>query len=67
MKPIKWRSRWSTWKYKHSYYNIPGYHEKYEDMRAWCHENFGLNWQMYRRIWRFRYKRDYQTFLLRWT
>lgn len=67
MPRLKWRSRWSTWKHKHSYYSVPNFKANLDDMRVWCQNNFANNWEMYNHTWRFRFKKDYMLFLLRWT
>ena len=56
----------SKWKYKHHYHKTINYYEKFEPMKEWCREQFGDNWAFRGWIWRFRYKKDYVLFLLRW-
>lgn len=65
----KRRNKWSSWKYKKSYHSFPRYYDNADAMKEWCETNFPGNWAFTKQgwYWRFRYKKDYLTFLLRWS
>lgn len=60
-------SMYSLLRHKVDYHSVPNFKENREEMIEWCREQFGSrNWALYRFLWRFRYKKDYAYFLLRW-
>jgi hypothetical protein len=57
-------------RHKKDYHTIPDFYEKRGEMIKWCEGHFGdygNNWALYMNVWRFRYKKDFSHFLLRWT
>ena len=61
-----------TFRYKVEYRNIPNFMERRVEVIQWCKDNLGaeninLTWTSYAWKMRFRFKKDYVLFLLRWT
>lgn len=56
-------------RYKVSYYTVPQFASKRQEMIDWCWATFGtahITWKFKNWNWCFRYKKDYTMFLLRW-
>ena len=59
-----------AFRYTVDYGKVPGYFKQHLDIVDWCSENVGkpgITWEFRRFKCRFRFKRDYTMFLLRWT
>jgi len=58
-----------AFRYKINYNDVPDYYRKHLEIIDWCLENVGepsITWKFYMFKCRFRFKRDYTMFLLRW-
>ena len=56
-------------RYKIGYHEVPELRNKFLDVANWCNENIGerrITWDFDLYKCRFRFKRDYTMFLLRW-
>lgn len=61
-----------AFRYKVAYRPIAGYQQylNIAEITNWCKENVGdphITWSFSNWKWRFRFKRDYTMFLLRWS
>lgn len=61
--------RRNSTKFKYKFDETNSTREQRGDRAAWCEEWIPNqnNWDLYMGTWRFRYKKDYAKFLLRWT
>jgi hypothetical protein len=58
-----------AFRYEKDYHSVPDFYQQRIEMSAWCNEQFGefgTSWIFYRSVWRFRYKKDFSYFMLRW-
>ena len=59
-----------AFRYTVDYNSIPACHRVHTEILDWCHANVGyprITWSFSNWKWRFRFKRDYTMFLLRWS
>ena len=58
-----------AFRYTVGYNEVPGYFKQHLEIINWCKENVGdpsITWTFKNFKWRFRFKRDYTWFMLRW-